>query len=266
MDSRRIRDWSVAAVAGALLASGVVHAGGLGSSGEAVCKTRAGYLRITATGECRRGEFQVELPQGPQGFEGPVGPQGEPGPQGAPGPQGESGSFLVLKDAEGNVFHDVVSVLLDQQTDEFRFARRIGRKNWWFDSNGVLQLRNLAQVSPSQIFYLESDCSGTPFIETVTIRTSSQVDWTPGYSSTFGLNTANFPFKFNYFEWASSSPSDFPGPRPMTFHRISLNGRWPCVPSNYAGFEGYPTWPLHPLKEADLPDDLTGPISLVPLS
>ena len=62
-------------------AAGIVWAnGGFIVSDSVYCKTRAGYIRISSTGECRRYELQVELPQGVQG------------PQGIPGVDGRNGS------------------------------------------------------------------------------------------------------------------------------------------------------------------------------
>lgn len=80
---------------GALLAGGVAWAGSsMDSSGEQLCRTKTGYLRISTTGECRRSEVPVDLPQGPQGelgMQGEEGPQGEQGPQGERGVQGDKG-------------------------------------------------------------------------------------------------------------------------------------------------------------------------------
>lgn len=72
---------------GALLAGGVAFATGESDgAGTTACLTRAGYVRIPSSGECRRSETVVELPRGAQG------PQGVPGPQGEPGVDGRAGS------------------------------------------------------------------------------------------------------------------------------------------------------------------------------
>lgn len=74
---------------GVLLAGGVVWASGsVDDIGEQVCRTRSGYLRVSATGECRRSEVPVDLPQGPRGEQGPP---GEMGPRGEPGSHGSDG-------------------------------------------------------------------------------------------------------------------------------------------------------------------------------
>ena len=70
----------------AAFAVGVMAAGGFVwaasdsfGSDEQWCRTKAGYLRMSSSGECRRSEVPVDLPQGPQGEQGI---QGEPGAKG----------------------------------------------------------------------------------------------------------------------------------------------------------------------------------------
>lgn len=106
MQLPRVRALSIAAVAGALLAGGVVYAGTSGSVGDTVCRTRAGYLRIAVTGECRRTEVQVDLPQGPQGEQGLQGDTGETGEQGPAGPQGEPGQSATFDAAAAAIIAD----------------------------------------------------------------------------------------------------------------------------------------------------------------
>jgi hypothetical protein len=92
MSASRIRDLSIAAAVGALLMGGSVFASsGTDGATTTACLTRAGYLRIPSSGECRRSETVIELPSGPQGLEGEQGPQGEQGIQGERGANGSDG-------------------------------------------------------------------------------------------------------------------------------------------------------------------------------
>ena len=63
MGSQKWRKVAALAVAAVVTAGGVVWAnGGFAGSDTVYCKTKAGYLRISATGECRRSEVQVDMP------------------------------------------------------------------------------------------------------------------------------------------------------------------------------------------------------------
>ena len=91
-------------VFGALAAGGLAWAVGVdGGSQETLCRTKAGYLRVSSTGECRRAEVAVELPRGEQGPQGEAGAQGEPGPAGPAGKDVDPGTLDTLVAADADV-------------------------------------------------------------------------------------------------------------------------------------------------------------------
>jgi len=67
---------------GSITAGSLVWASGGSDRADEWCRTKAGYLRIATSGECRRSEAPVDLPRGPQGEQGI---QGERGTNGADG-------------------------------------------------------------------------------------------------------------------------------------------------------------------------------------
>ena len=84
--------------AGLLLAAGGAAAGlgaALDDSTITACRNGGGYLKLPATGACKRAEqtvtWSVRGPAGPPGPAGPAGAPGAQGPQGEPGPRGEQG-------------------------------------------------------------------------------------------------------------------------------------------------------------------------------
>ena len=85
----------VGLVVGVLAAGGLVWAAAGGGDDQAAqwCRTKAGYLRMSTTGECRRAEVPVSLPQGPQG---------EQGLQGEPGADGRDGSDASIESVRCN--------------------------------------------------------------------------------------------------------------------------------------------------------------------
>lgn len=108
-------------------------------------------------------------PQGPVGLTGPQGIQGEVGPQGPQGEHGPAGAQLHLYDANGQD----LGILITVDRNSF------GLNSLTFFSNEKVTLTfeetpTAVTIGPSTspIFYLENDCSGTPYTNVYGNRSS----------------------------------------------------------------------------------------------
>jgi hypothetical protein len=161
-------------------------------------------------------------PQGPAGPQGPKGDTGTTGPQGPTGPPGPSGLQLKVVDSQQQELGFVI--------DTSSIARFSG--TFWVtflvDPSGIRQTNvplGSGQSGFVQTFYLNSDCSGTPYVITSGMLRRGFTSGTKVYYGADPIQVRTFLSSRN---WQPDSPGTCnPGPGgplisgPMDFMDIS---------------------------------------------